>query len=124
MKFFKGENSGNIVTTAWKVTSERASAGDSFSLLEPNTSEGAHEKHLPVIKIKGSTVRVEVGSAEHPMLDAHYIQWIMLETNLGRARRVLAPGSAPKACFRLVEGEKPVAAYEYCNLHGYWKKEI
>ena len=24
----------------------------------------------------------------------------------------------------LAEGEKVVAAYEYCNLHGLWKKEL
>ena len=124
MKFFKGENSGNIVTTAWKVTSERASAGDSFSLLEPNTSEGAHEKHLPVIKIKGSTVRVEVGSAEHPMLDAHYITFIALETKKGFQKKNLKPGDVPAAEFALTADDVPLAAYEYCNLHGLWKTPV
>ena len=26
--------------------------------------------------------------------------------------------------FILAEGDKPVAAYEYCNLHGLWKADI
>ncbi|HBC27492.1 MAG TPA: desulfoferrodoxin, partial [Ruminococcaceae bacterium] len=26
--------------------------------------------------------------------------------------------------FALAEGEKPVAVYEYCNLHGLWKADI
>jgi len=30
----------------------------------------------------------------------------------------------PEAGFRLVDGEKALAAYEYCNLHGLWKAEV
>ncbi|HNZ83333.1 MAG TPA: desulfoferrodoxin family protein, partial [Sedimentibacter sp.] len=36
----------------------------------------------------------------------------------------LSPGEKPAAVFALVEGDEVVAAYEYCNLHGLWKKEI
>ena len=35
----------------------------------------------------------------------------------------LKPGEAPEAVFALAAGEAPVAAYEYCNLHGLWKAE-
>ena len=30
----------------------------------------------------------------------------------------------PVADFAVAEGDAPVAAYEYCNLHGLWKAEI
>ena len=36
----------------------------------------------------------------------------------------LKAGEEPKATFILAEGEKPVAVYEYCNLHGLWVKEF
>ena len=52
------------------------------------------------------------------MMDAHYIQWIVLETEQGRQRKTLNPGDAPVAVFALAEGDKAVEAYEYCNLHG------
>jgi len=26
--------------------------------------------------------------------------------------------------FALADGDKVVATYEYCNLHGLWKKEV
>ena len=58
------------------------------------------------------------------MLEAHYIQWIALETESGVQIKNLKPGAKPEAVFLLPEGEKVVAAYEYCNLHGLWKKEI
>ena len=55
------------------------------------------------------------------MLPAHYIEWIALETRKGVQLARLAPETAPKAQFALTEGDEVVAAYEYCNLHGYWK---
>ena len=76
---------------------------------------------MPVIEQNGSMVTVTVGSVEHPMLDAHYIEWILLETKQGRQRKTLRPGDKPVATFALVEGDDVVAAYEYCNLHGLWK---
>ena len=91
--------------------------------IEPNTSDGAGEKHVPDITVDGQTVTVTVGSVDHPMLDAHYIQWIMLETKEGRQRKTLKPGEKPVAVFALTEGDSVVAAYEYCNLHGLWKSE-
>ena len=71
--------------------------------------------------MKDRKVRVVVGEVEHPMVDAHYIQWIALETNLGNQRKKLKPGQAPVAEFALLEGEEVVAVYEYCNLHGLYK---
>ena len=94
-----------------------------YAELIPNTSDGAGEKHVPVIKIDGHTVTVSVGSVEHPMLDAHYIMWILLETKNGRQRKSLKPGEKPVATFALTEGDEVIAAYEYCNLLGLWKAE-
>ena len=88
-----------------------------------NTTDGAHEKHVPVISVTDDTVKVEVGSVEHPSLPAHYIEFILLETNMGIHTKWLKSGMKPEAVFKLVEGEKVLAAYEYCNLHGLWKAE-
>lgn len=90
-------------------------------ILMPNTTDGAYEKHVPVITFTGSEVKVEVGSVEHPSLETHYIEFIVLETNTGIHTKWLKPGMKPEAEFKLVEGEKALAAYEYCNLHGLWK---
>lgn len=89
--------------------------------LTANTTDGAHEKHVPVIEQQGDHVTVKVGSVEHPMLEAHYIQWILLETATGFQKKDLKPGEKPEAEFAVTE---PVlAAYEYCNLHGLWKAQ-
>ena len=69
-------------------------------------------------------VTVTVGAVEHPMLPAHFIQWIVLETSAGYQKKVLKPETKPCAQFVLAEGETAVAAYEFCNLHGLWKAEV
>ncbi len=93
------------------------------TLLTPNTTDAAGEKHVPVIEAAGDTVTVKVGSVEHPSLDAHYIEFIVLVTEGGMQMKWLKPGMKPEAVFKLAEGEKDLAAYEYCNLHGLWKAE-
>lgn len=97
--------------------------GQDMTELIPGTSDGAHEKHVPVITVNGNEVIVEIGSVEHPMTEAHYIQWITIETNRGSHRRWLEVTDKPRARFLLDEGEEVIAAYEYCNLHGLWKAD-
>ena len=57
-------------------------------------------------------------------LKEHYIQWIALHTEQGNQRKELKPGQEPKVTFAVAPGDKPLAAYEYCNLHGLWKADI
>ena len=84
----------------------------------PNTIEAAFEKHIPVIEHSGDHVIVKVGSVEHPMVDVHWIEWIVLETATGYQKKELKPGEKPEAEFAVTE--PVVAAYEHCNLHGLW----
>ena len=51
--------------------------------LIPNTVDAAFEKHVPVIEHNSDSVTVRVGSVAHPMLEAHYITFIVLETASG-----------------------------------------
>ncbi len=95
--------------------------GEPMVELTPNTTDGALEKHVPVIEQEGNKVTVKVGSVDHPMLEAHYIEFIILETTKSAYLKTLNPNEAPCAEFLLTEGEEVVAAYEYCNLHGFWK---
>lgn len=92
--------------------------------LIPNTSEGASEKHLPVIEREGQHITVNVGSIAHPMSEEHGITWVYLQSRGGCQRIHLRPDSEPTAHFILQDGDEPVAAYAYCNLHGFWKTDF
>ena len=121
MKFVKCEICGKIVAVVNDSACPTKCCGEAMKELVPNTQDGAREKHLPVYKVEGNIVHVVVGEVEHPMLENHYIQWIILETNKGNQRKVLRPGEKPAADFALLPGEEVVAVYEYCNLHGLYK---
>ncbi|WP_066716385.1 desulfoferrodoxin family protein [Clostridium sp. Marseille-P299] len=92
--------------------------------LSANTSEGAQEKHLPVVEKDGNQVTVKVGSVSHPMSEEHSIEWVYLETEKGCQRVNLKANDEPVAIFLIPEGDRPISAYAYCNLHGFWKTDI
>ncbi len=123
MKFYRCAKCGKIIEIVKDTGVPTICCGEEMKELVPGTSDGASEKHVPVISVSGNKVTVTVGSAEHPMLPEHYIEWIILETDKGVQKKTLQPGQKPAAEFVLSEGEKVLAAYEYCNLHRLWKAE-
>ena len=122
MKFLRCKVCGKIVAMVNDCSScPTKCCGEAMEEIPVNTQDGAHEKHLPVYNQEGNILKVKVGEVEHPMLETHYIQWIAVETDRGNQRKVLHPGQAPVAEFALLPGEKVLAVYEFCNLHGLYK---
>ncbi|MBE6104691.1 MAG: desulfoferrodoxin Dfx [Erysipelotrichaceae bacterium] len=121
VKVLRCEGCGKMVLELKGSKCPTKCCGEPMVELVPNTTDGAHEKHVPVIEKDGNKVTVKVGSVAHPMLAAHYIEFIILETNKTVHLANLTPENEPSAEFVLAEGEEVVAAYEYCNLHGFWK---
>ena len=117
MKFYRNKETGELITV---MDSEQIDLTGLEEII-PNTVDAAKEKHVPVISREGQTVTVSVGSVEHPMLENHFIEWIILETDAGTECRELKPGEEPVAQFYCAEDCRIVAAYESCNLHGIWK---
>ena len=122
MKFLRCKICGKIVAMVNDCSScPTKCCGEAMEEIPANTTDGAYEKHLPVCVQEGNILKVKVGEVTHPMLEAHYIQWIAVQTDKGNQRKVLQPGQAPEAEFALLPGEKVLAVYEYCNLHGLYK---
>jgi superoxide reductase len=122
-KFFICKHCGNVVTLIHESGAPLSCCGEKMTQIVPNTVDAVVEKHVPAVTVDGDKISVVVGSVEHPMVPEHFIQWICLETDKGTQIKYLTPEDKPKAVFK-VEDETPVAVYEYCNLHGLWKKEI
>ena len=123
MKFFRCKHCGKIIVLVKDVPVPTICCGEAMEELIPNTQDGAHEKHIPVINVENNIVTVKVGEVDHPMLPEHYIEWIMIQTNFGNQRKVLKPGDAPIAKFALLEGEEVLKALEYCNIHGLYSNK-
>ena len=123
VKFYECKHCGQIIEMVNNSDVPVTCCGEQMVEMVPNTSDGAGEKHVPVVTVDGSTVKVNVGEVDQPMTEAHYIPWIVVETCCGVYRKNLKPGDAPTATFE-IGGMKAKAVYAYCNLHGLWKTEL
>ena len=123
VKFYICNHCGNIVTKIHDAGRLLTCCREKMQELVPGTVDAAVEKHLPVVKVEGDTLTATVGSVEHPMSEEHWIDWMYLLTEKGGQMKKLVPGEKPELTFAL-GGEKPVAVYAYCNLHGLWRTEV
>ena len=114
---------GNRVEVVRAAVGELVCCGQPMKRAIAGTSDGAAEKHVPVIEKVPGGYKVKVGSVEHPSTTEHHIEWIeLLCLSCGRVQRKhLNPGDKPEAVFE-TKAEK-VTAREYCNLHGLWQAE-
>ena len=119
LEVYKCAVCGNIVEVLSAGEGELACCGAPMKLMLEGTSDGAREKHVPVVEKTATGYKVTVGAVAHPMEAAHWIQWIELVADGISYTRLLKPGDAPEAEF-CVAGNN-VFAREYCNLHGHWK---
>lgn len=121
--FYRCPICGNVIGMIYDSGVSPFCCGQPMEQLTADTVDGAVEKHVPVCTRKDGTLTVSVGKAPHPMISAHSILWIYLQTDRGGHRRILHPGDSPEACFRLCEGEVPLRVYAYCNVHGLWSAD-
>ena len=120
-KFYICAHCGNIIAFVKNSGVPVMCCGEKMQEMIPGTSDGAAEKHVPIWKVEGNKVVVNVGEVDHPMIPEHFIGWVALETKQGYQRKELKPGQKPNVVFALSEGDEVVAVYEYCNLPGLWK---
>ena len=111
---------GNIAYKIYDSGVSLVCCGEQMGAMNANTTDGAREKHVPVVTRDGAKVTVAVGSVPHPMLEEHYIPIIAAVGEDTVVIKKPKPGDAP-VLETTLEGK--VTAYEWCNVHGYWKGE-
>lgn len=120
-QIYRCEVCGSVVEILNATQCVPSCCGKPMKLLKENTSDGAKEKHVPVIEATPNGCKVKVGSVAHPMAEDHYIPFIEILTKDGHhCKKILKPGDAPEAEY----GVKPadiVYAREWCNKHGMWR---
>ena len=122
MKFYKCNHCQNLIEMVDDGKVNPVCCGEKMMELVPGKVDASLEKHVPVVEVKDGVVEVMVGSVAHPMTEEHLIEWIVVETEKGVYRKNLKAGEAPMARFMLLDDEKVVNVYAYCNLHGLWQK--
>ena len=118
---FKCFKCGNLLETMYGGTANPVCCDEPMRLMKEGETDGAKEKHIPVIEKTASGYKVTVGSVAHPMEEKHWIQWIELIADGRSYHKFLNPGDAPEAEFCIKADS--VIAREFCNLHGHWKAQ-
>lgn len=120
-KVYQCAKCGNIVESLWNGQPDISCCDEVMKELTANTTDAAVEKHVPVIERNGTTVKVKVGSAPHPMTPAHYILFIEVLHGDHVYRCDLKEGTTvAEASFLIPDDGQPLIAREFCNLHGFW----
>ncbi|MBQ7879586.1 MAG: desulfoferrodoxin [Clostridia bacterium] len=114
LKFYRCEKCGKVLIVNHELNLEQ------FKEIKPFDTEGAAEKHIPVVKKACRELIVTVGEVLHPMTAEHSIEWVLVEKENGYEIKYLEAGATPEVRFPVKSGEVK-AVYAYCNLHGLWK---
>lgn len=121
LDIFKCMKCGNVVEVLHGGCDSMTCCGEAMKHMKEGATDGALEKHVPVIEKIDGGYKVTVGSVAHPMTEEHYIPWIELIADGQSLMAFLKPGDKPEAVFKTDAAK--VTAREYCNLHGVWKAE-
>lgn len=121
LDIFKCMKCGNVVEVLHGGCDHMTCCGEPMKHMKEGATDGALEKHVPVIEKVPGGYKVAVGSVAHPMTEEHYIPWIELIADGQSLTAFLKPGDKPEAVFKTDAAK--VTAREYCNLHGVWKAE-
>lgn len=120
LQVYKCEKCGNIIEVLHGGAGDLVCCGENMILLDAKTADQGKEKHVPVVEKTDQGFKVKVGSVSHPMEEKHFIEWIEVIDDKGKAyRQFLKPGQAPEAVFCVDSSQ--VTAREHCTIHGMWK---
>jgi len=122
-EIYKCNMCGNVVEIIHAGAGELVCCGKPMELMEEKTGkQEGKEKHVPVVKVDGKCIRIDVGSVPHPMEDEHYIGLIeILGDGEVIASAKLNPGEKPEADFCFDPKNAKITARIWCNVHGVWK---
>ena len=96
MKFYKCADCAKLLAVIDDAKCTPRCCGEPMIELQANTTDGAKEKHVPVYEVSDGKVSVTVGSVEHPMLDAHFIDFVALRTKSGcQVKKLQSKSSTP-----------------------------
>ncbi len=122
-EFYFCEICKNLVKVVDANSDALVCCGQPMTLLVAHTADTGKEKHVPVIVAEGEKTRIVLGDVPHPMTEAHYIDFIQVETNDGKTGCQYVKGlEKAEAVFNL-RADEIVEVQAYCNLHGLWSKK-
>lgn len=120
-EFYKCGICGNLVMVGEVGAGKLVCCGKEMTLLKEQTiMQEGKEKHVPIVEMNGTNLKVKIGSVEHPMVPEHFIELVQV-IQRGRvvAQKQLVPNEKPEADFCL-PSNAPVKVRILCNIHCLW----
>ncbi len=118
-EIYKCDICGNIVEVLNIGAESLVCCGQAMRLENEKSEDTGSEKHVPIIEKTDFGYRIKVGSVEHPMEEAHFIEWIEINSEDGKSgKKFLSPTDKPEADFYIKHDK--ITARVYCNVHGLW----
>lgn len=121
--FYRCSVCGNLIIKLEDSGISPQCCGRDMMILSPSHEDTMGEKHIPVWRMDGCRLMVQVGAELHPMTSDHYIHWIIVKTNYGILIRRFTSEDSPEANFKLNKEERVEEIYCFCNIHGLWVAE-
>lgn len=109
-EFFRCEVCGNFVRRIDAGNGTMMCCGLPMTRLVPNTTDGAVEKHLPVVTGTELALKISIGSTPHPMEEKHHIDFVYVEGKSTGLFCRLQVGSEPKVTLPLSEAPEIVTS--------------
>ncbi len=119
-QLYKCNVCGNIIEVVHRGNGQLVCCGEAMQLQEEKKNDQGLENHVPIMEKTEKGVLIKVGSIEHPMENAHFIEWIEVGNDQTSCKKFLEPGKPPEATFTLKNVQW---ARIYCNLHGLWSSK-
>ena len=123
-KFYRCPRCGNVFVVIKDSGVTPICCGAPMEEIKPNTVDASFEKHTPVVNVNHNICHVEIGSAPHPMIAAHHIDWVLVITNKGGHKINLTIDQPAVVDVPLGSEEEVLRVYANCNLHGLWLTEV
>ena len=123
ISFYRCDVCGNLSGLILASGAPMSCCGQHMTLLVANTTDASVEKHVPAVSVAGDTVEVQVGTAPHPMIREHYIQWYTC-TPIGGILQMPQAGDAPKASFKRLGARRRWRSTNTATSTVLWKAVI
>lgn len=120
MNFYRCSSCNEIWINPFNNKNNMPCCKNELEEVKTNTYVDELDHHSIHVRRIGNFITITIGNEEHPMLDIHYISWVILETNTGIQYKHLNIGAAPIVDFLVAEDEEIQNVYAFCTLHSLW----
>lgn len=118
MKLYHCTSCNQVFIGMFESESIMNCCGQNLEDLQVISNEEEQEMHKTQIRQVGNFFTVTIGHQDHPMLEVHQVEFILIKTNQGFQYKRLEIGKKPQVTFILDYNEMVDEVFAYCNLKG------